>query len=83
MEENRRGYSMFKDERTIVVLVALAVVFSICIMIFTLETMMIANHLDGQVAGIVVGAFIMIVSAVVTLVTVYAKFARNIGKGGK
>jgi len=74
---------MFKDERSIIVLVAIAVVFSICIMIFTLETMMIANHLDGQVAGIVVGAFISLASVLGTLVAIYVKFARISGKGGK
>lgn len=66
-----------KDERTLVLIVAIAVVFAICAMIFTIEMTMIAKGIDGQVAGIVVGAFIAIVSGIVTLTTCYFKFFKK------
>jgi hypothetical protein len=76
--ENKTGIAMkIKDERTLVLIVAIAVVFAICAMIFTIEMTMIAKGIDGQVAGIVVGAFIAIVSGIVTVVTCYFKFFRK------
>lgn len=65
-----------KDERTLVLFVALIIVFAICSMIFTMEMTMIANHIDGTIAAYVVGAFIAIVPSIVTLVTCYYKFCK-------
>ena len=66
-----------KDERTLVLILVIAAVLAICAMIFTIEMMMIAKGIDGQVAGIVVGALITIVPSIVTLVACYFKFFKK------